>query len=282
MWVLVDPHLLEQGQFLKLSYEKWSTCWASSCSLSGFLCFTPQLLRALDIVFITEITLLLLASHGSAGWEDWGSDKLSCLNADQQKSWRGKGGFLRDDFPAHSAGMHSLKQELFGFQHSWPCRVLGSAPDRSAAVCRMGGEIGQGVAAAGAGTSACFALAPAGPSEVVSAFFREMRLLQGSLCALLSVHSPGLGLVVCFHTACTLQLLQLWAIAAGPGSQGRAILHSWNQQRSFKKLGSELWGQLWGVVCPACENNSIVKKQLWHFQLYQAVCVVKIILKDRG
>lgn len=70
---------------------------------------------------------------------------------------------------------------------------------------------GQGKEAAAAGVviSAFFSLAPAGPCKVISTFFRGMRLLQGSLDALLSVHSPGLELVVCFHTACTLELLQL-------------------------------------------------------------------------
>lgn len=120
---------------------------------------------------------------------------------------------------------------------------------------------------------------PLGPVRFLVLSSEEWNFCKVPLYAQFSGHSSGLWFA---YPACMLKLLQLWAIAIGPGSQSSAVLHSWNEQKSFKKLERDLWGQLWVVVCSDCENNLIVKKHLWHFQLCQSVYVVKIILKDRG
>lgn len=179
IWVLVDPHSLEQGQFLKLSYEKWKieafsghpvVLFTGSSACAPLLSsLGPLILLSLSAL---EIILLLIASQGSPGWEGlglWQGSSASAWMLISRKAGEVKEILLEMIFlfillasmvwnrsclsssradHADSLGMLQtgvlLSAECEGFAHDL--------------------ETGKEAAAAGVVISAFFSLAPAGPS----------------------------------------------------------------------------------------------------------------------
>lgn len=148
VWILVDPHSLEQGQFLKLSFEKWKIE-----ALAGYpivLFMTPSACALVysslrPLIFFSwsalEIILLLTASHGSPGYEGLGLweaampvlEWLISRKAEEIEEILSEMIFLFT-LPASTVLNRSCLSSSIA-DHG----ILGNAPARSAAVCRTWG-----------------------------------------------------------------------------------------------------------------------------------------------